>query len=324
MRHLRFPSLSLPIRLRTAMTILVIGMAAGLASAQMALAQAGSSWGSNRAGGGVSSGGARPAPARTAVRPTPGPAGTRTGDAGFAQRLGTTVGSPGFAPRVGARVALPPSPGVALPPGVGNINRPGTAPAVLPGFWRPPTANQGIPNINSPAGVAVSRPDGRSHFDGRRNVHSGRVGGVIVYGVPYAVPYYAPYAEYPPESSAEVVPDGSTTSVYGGSYIVPPTEPGVTSFPEGGQGTMQGSVDDSQAHSTTQNSEPNGQQLQTLLVLKDHTLLLVTNYWLDGDSLTYYLGDGEEGSVQISQLDFSLTQQLNRERNVPFVLQSRP
>ena len=252
----------------------------------------------------------------------------RTGNAGFAQRVGTAVGNPGFAPRLGTTVALPPSPGIALPPGVGNVNRPGVAPAVLPGFRRPPTANQGIPNINFPAGVAASHSDGRSHFDGRRRVHSGRVGGVIVYGVPYAVPYYAPYTEYPPQysddSNVEVAPEGSAMPVYGGSYIVPPTEPGVTSFPEGGEGTMQGSVDESQAQSMTQPTQPDAQQLQTLLVLKDHTLLLVTNYWLDGDSLTYDLGNGEEASVLVSQLDFSLTQQLNRERNVPFILQSRP
>ncbi|MCZ6489185.1 MAG: hypothetical protein O7A06_01490 [Acidobacteria bacterium] len=62
----------------------------------------------------------------------------------------------------------------------------------------------------------------------------------------------------------------------------------------------------------------------TLLAFMDHTILAVTDYWLEGDILYYQTSYGLQGSIPLDRLDLPLTQQLNQERNIPFVLESRP
>ncbi len=62
----------------------------------------------------------------------------------------------------------------------------------------------------------------------------------------------------------------------------------------------------------------------TLLAFQDHTSLAVTDYWLEGDILYYQTSYGLQGSIPLDHLDLPLTHQLNQERNIPFVLESRP
>ena len=61
-----------------------------------------------------------------------------------------------------------------------------------------------------------------------------------------------------------------------------------------------------------------------MLAFKDHTVLIVTDYWLEGDMLVYETSPGVRTPVPLERLDLILTQQLNRERNVRFVLEARP
>ena len=72
---------------------------------------------------------------------------------------------------------------------------------------------------------------------------------------------------------------------------------------------------------TTQ--QPDG-SLLTLLAFQNHTIVAVTDYWLQGNILYYQTSNGMQGSIPLDRLDLPLTQQLNRERNIPFVLESRP
>lgn len=61
-----------------------------------------------------------------------------------------------------------------------------------------------------------------------------------------------------------------------------------------------------------------------ILSFKDGTTVEVVDYWLHGDQVYYLNAAGVQGSVPIDRLDLPATQQLNRERNLPFVLESRP
>jgi hypothetical protein len=60
-----------------------------------------------------------------------------------------------------------------------------------------------------------------------------------------------------------------------------------------------------------------------LLAFKDSSIVLVVEYWLEGDWLYYVTQSGHRLSGPLDRLDQPLTQQLNSERNVPFILESR-
>jgi hypothetical protein len=60
-----------------------------------------------------------------------------------------------------------------------------------------------------------------------------------------------------------------------------------------------------------------------LLAFKDSSVVVVVEYWLEGDWLYYITTSGHRLSGPLDRLDQPLTQQLNRERNVPFILEAR-
>ena len=222
-----------------------------------------------------------------------------------------------FADRLGNNVGLRALPPVATHPGVGNINRPGVAPNGSPSH---------IPNINRPGG-------GRTHrkFTGpayhHKSPYRSRIGGytrrrgygssiVFYYGIPYAVPsYYGSYSYLPYRMYS-----GGYNSAPAPSQSPQPPAPGAPGDPAGDVHLWPG-MHQSPEQPTTQ--QPDG-SLLTLLAFQDHTILAVTDYWLEGDMLYYQTRYGLQGSMPLERLDLPLTQQLNRERNIPFVLESRP
>lgn len=58
----------------------------------------------------------------------------------------------------------------------------------------------------------------------------------------------------------------------------------------------------------------------TLFALRAGTVYAVTDYWRDEDHLAYVLSSGKEGQVDMSELDWKTTTQLNAERNVKVTL----
>ncbi len=58
----------------------------------------------------------------------------------------------------------------------------------------------------------------------------------------------------------------------------------------------------------------------TLIAVKAGNIYAVTDYWRDEDRLGYVLSNGKEGEVDLSELDWKVTSQLNGERNVKFTL----
>ena len=177
--------------------------------------------------------------------------------------------------------------------GFGSINQPGMQPL-------PTTTGFPTPNINSPGGAPglygglPEGPRGRRHQQGYSDYGGAYGGPVIYYGVPYYVPVYtealpeAPPAPEPPRPFDNWQYEGS----------IPSPEP--------------------------RQVVPRPARTVTLLAFKDAMVIAVTDYWMEGYSLVYETSLGVRTVVPLDRLDWGLTQQLNFERNVPFVLEARP
>ncbi len=212
----------------------------------------------------------------------------------FRSRFGSApVGSvtdPGFAGRLGRTVGRQPGAGVT---GFGNINSPGGFPGIQP---LPTGSGAPIPNINFPGGTPEMHR-GLPRGKGRRS-HRGAFGyvgnypGPIIYGVPYYVPMYplaipAPVVEQPRPYNIRKY--RGLEPAFEDREAVPPQTP----------------------------------RPVTLLAFKDSMVIAVMDYWLEGDMLVYETSLGIRTVVPLDRLDFALTQQLNFERNVPFILEAR-
>jgi len=60
----------------------------------------------------------------------------------------------------------------------------------------------------------------------------------------------------------------------------------------------------------------------TILMLKENTVYVVTDYWLEGAELHYTAADGEH-KVPLGRLDLNETVRLNHQRNVEIVLHGK-
>jgi hypothetical protein len=227
-----------------------------------------------------------PAPARPSLfgsTNAPQAAGVIT-DTGFASRLANTVGTQGF-------------PTVNLPPGVSGINHPGMAPT--PSMQPLPTGSPfPVPNINSPGTPPDANLPSNRGFDRGRGRFGRSSTGVVYYGVPYYVPYYV----YPVDPGNVSSPPMSTTAT---------SSPAATPAPAAAPYAPAAS-----------SAQPAGNPL-TLLAFKDGTVVIATDYWLEGEWLYYVVTTGQRLSGLLERLDQPMTQQLNRERNVPFILEAR-
>ena len=228
---------------------------------------------------------------------------------GFGRTFGSAPGivtDPGFAERLGKTVGMSGQPGAAFPPGFGNINNPGVQPLPM----NPQPLQTGspfpLPNINHPGGVPGLYGN---HPYGQRGRFYEGFGGSPYLGTIY-VPYYVPVYTYtgvitttpssPPEPPRPAHP--FEIQPYTGSQ--PPA-----TQPQPGQPQTAPS--------------PQGRTV-TLLAFKDSTVIAVTDYWLEGYMLVFETSSGSRTFVPLDRLDFALTQQLNFERNVRFVLEARP
>ena len=140
--------------------------------------------------------------------------------------------------------------------------------------------------MNRPSANGNPRGDGRR--DGRGEFR--KAPGVVYYGVPY----YVPYVVYTLDAGTMTVlakPPAPNNAAASGYPATPPSAP---------------------------------VQPLTVLVFKDRTVVMARDYWLEGDRLWYETAEGVRASIFLDQLDLPFTQQLNRERNVRFVLESRP
>ncbi|HEX4920560.1 MAG TPA: hypothetical protein VFV92_07455 [Candidatus Bathyarchaeia archaeon] len=61
----------------------------------------------------------------------------------------------------------------------------------------------------------------------------------------------------------------------------------------------------------------------TLIVLKDGTIYIAHEYWVDGWRMHFIGDNGEEKLVALARIDLNQTVRLNRIRDVEFILQSK-
>src|SRR5258708_38837478 len=62
----------------------------------------------------------------------------------------------------------------------------------------------------------------------------------------------------------------------------------------------------------------------TLLALRNEIIYAVTQYWGDGDHLSYLRPSGASGDLSLDELDWARTTQLNSERGVSLTLRTTP
>ena len=62
----------------------------------------------------------------------------------------------------------------------------------------------------------------------------------------------------------------------------------------------------------------------TLLALKNEMIYAVTQYWVDGDHLSYLRPSGASGDLSLDEVDWAKTTQINSERDVSVTLRTRP
>ena len=200
-----------------------------------------------------------------------------------------SVTDPSFAGRLGRTVGgYPPS----AVPGYGNINHPGIQPL-------PTTSGFPTPNMNysgGAPGLYGGLPEGRRgrHQQGYSGYGDDYGGQVIYYGVPYYVPVYTEVV--PVEPPAPEPPRAYDIRQYEG--VIPSPAP--------------------------RQADPKPARTVTLLAFKDAMVIAVTDYWMQGYSLVYETSLGVRTVIPLDRLDWGLTQQLNFERHVPFVLEARP
>ena len=128
----------------------------------------------------------------------------------------------------------------------------------------------------------------------------------------YLLPYYIPYVVNVGGSNDPNAPPAP----YPNS---PTTQPAPAAQPLPAPGPYGSVTSSSGASSSTATATAN----LTLLVFKDHTIVLAKAYWLEGETIWYETPDGARTPISIAQLDFTLTQQLNKDRGIKFVLESR-
>ncbi len=62
----------------------------------------------------------------------------------------------------------------------------------------------------------------------------------------------------------------------------------------------------------------------TLLALRNEIIYAVTQYWVDGDHLSYLRPSGASGDLSLDEVDWARTTQLNTERGITVTLRTRP
>jgi hypothetical protein len=122
--------------------------------------------------------------------------------------------------------------------------------------------------------------------------------------------YTEGYSEPPPEAS------------YAPPVAYPPADLYYESAPPAGpQDYNVAPETPAESEQSAATQEPNS---VALLAFKDHSIVGVTDYWLQGDTLYYATTYGSKTGIPLTQLDLPLTQKLNQQGNLHFVLEFRP
>jgi hypothetical protein len=130
-----------------------------------------------------------------------------------------------------------------------------------------------------------------------------------------------------PQASASTSLERYAASSNGGANFrplryAPPSYPAMTSTSANGNYVLPSPEQVSQA-SPVEVPQAKTSQL-TLLALKNEIIYPVTQYWVDGDHLSYLRPSGASVDLSVDELDWARTTQLNAERGVSVTLRTRP
>ncbi len=131
-----------------------------------------------------------------------------------------------------------------------------------------------------------------------------------------------------PQASASTSSERYAASSYNGGAnsrplrYAPPSYPAMTNTSANGTDILPSREQVPQA-SPVEVHQAKAPQL-TLLALKNEIIYAVTQYWVDGDHLSYLRPSGASGDLSLDELDWARTTQLNAERGVNLTLRARP
>jgi hypothetical protein len=131
-----------------------------------------------------------------------------------------------------------------------------------------------------------------------------------------------------PQASASIPSEAPAVSSYNGRSTlrplryVPPSYPAMTNTSAHGNYVLPDTEREAQA-SPVEVHQVKASRL-TLIALKNDIIFAVTQYWVDGDHLSYTRSSGASGDLSLDELDWARTTQLNSERGVSVTLHPRP
>ncbi len=131
-----------------------------------------------------------------------------------------------------------------------------------------------------------------------------------------------------PQASAYTSSEPYVASSYNGRLnsrplrYAPPSYPAMTDTSANGNYVLPAAEQAPQA-SHVEVRQTTASQL-TLLALKNEIIYAVTQYWVEGDYISYLRPSGASGDLSLGQLDWARTTQLNSERGVSVTLRTRP
>ena len=202
---------------------------------------------------------------------------------------------------------------VSWQPQAATTGTPSAAPVTDNSGWR--KFGRGVPTttaapvISTAANAAADDvPPASAPAGGDKTVASGKT---------MAAPETAALAD----DSSVNVPDRPIVTLPAGTSVTA-SAPAAT-IPVATTGDASGLAKTLPAENTAPTATPVAQTQKpklTLFALQMGTIYAVTDYWRDEDRLDYVLVNGKEGQLDLTQLDWKTTSQLNAERNVKVTL----
>jgi len=115
----------------------------------------------------------------------------------------------------------------------------------------------------------------------------------------------------------------SAMPVTGSRSIIRYLPPSISGMPsESSSATLAGPSTAAAADSTVAAERPLAQL--TLIALKGEAIYAITNYWIEGNRLFYVLRSKTETALDLNDVDWDGTTQLNAERGITVTLRARP
>ena len=207
--------------------------------------------------------------------------------------------------------------------GYGSILNPGgvnPAPIRVPSNGSTHAGNLGASISGRPIPGVTGNGNG-----GRGGGYRGGGGAVYVpYAYPVAYPVYV-QDQYPPQQLQQQVYAQPSPSVIINNNYMPETASKPVIREYSAESLPQPLGQQKQSQSTAEDTEPTGEAKPVvyLLAMKDGSIYSAVAYWIEDSTLHYITPRHDHNRASLDLVDREITDQVNRERKVPFRLSSR-